>query len=55
MLGYLIRHFAVSYMFRTTGQVIGVGITSSIAQSVLTKQLTRTLTGPDASEVCHST
>ncbi|KAG7528342.1 hypothetical protein FFLO_06219 [Filobasidium floriforme] len=49
----------ISYMFRTTGQVIGVGITSSIAQSILTKQLTRTLTGPDASEIItrirHST
>jgi hypothetical protein len=38
-------------MFRTTGQVVGVGITSSIAQSVLTRKLTDRLTGDDAGKV----
>jgi hypothetical protein len=41
----------VSYMFRTTGQVLGVSLASSIAQSVLTKRLVENLKGPDASKV----
>jgi len=44
---------SVSYMFRTTGQVVGVGITSSISQSVLTQRLTERLKGDDAGEVCR--
>ena len=40
-------------MFRTTGQVVGVGITSSISQSVLTQRLTERLEGEDAAEVCR--
>lgn len=41
----------VSYLFRYIGQVLGVAFSSAILQSVLQKDLTRLITGPDAESV----
>lgn len=40
--------FPVTYLFRTVGQVLGVAISSAIVQSVVQKDLVRTITGPEA-------
>lgn len=40
-----------SYLFRYTGQVVGVGISSAIMQDVLAKELKKRISGPDAAEV----
>lgn len=38
----------MTYLFRTVGQVLGVAISSAIVQSVVQKDLVRTITGPEA-------
>ncbi|KAJ9127491.1 hypothetical protein QFC24_000900 [Naganishia onofrii] len=49
----------VSYMFRTTGQVLGVSLSAALTQSVLTKKLSQGIKGHHASEIItkirHST
>lgn len=47
---YQIR-FPVTYLFRTVGQVLGVAISSAIVQSVVQRDLVRTITGPEAQDV----
>ena len=41
----------VLFLFRTTGQVLGVSLSGAILQAVLTKQLQKRITGPGAFEV----
>jgi hypothetical protein len=42
---------AVTYLFRTTGQVLGVSLSGALVQSVLLHQLKRRITGPGSSDV----
>ena len=42
----------VTYLFRTTGQVIGVSLSGALLQSVLTSKLRERIHGPDAVSVC---
>ncbi|KAI5477508.1 vacuolar amino acid permease [Pseudohyphozyma bogoriensis] len=42
---------ATSYLFRYCGQVVGVGASSAVLQLIVTKQLRRSITGPDAEEI----
>jgi len=39
------------YLFRTTGQVLGVSLSGALLQTILTKQLRKRITGPDAVEI----
>lgn len=41
----------MTYLFRTVGQVLGVAISSAIVQSIVQKDLVRTITGPEAQDV----
>ena len=41
----------VSYLFRTTGQVLGVSLSGALLQGVLLSKLKERITGPNASEV----
>ena len=42
---------SVSYVARTTGQVIGVALSGAITQSILNKELHNRIRGPDAAKV----
>lgn len=44
----------VSYLFRTTGQVIGVALSGALLQSVLLRSLRARITGPGADELIRS-
>lgn len=46
-----LRVCLVTYLFRTTGQVLGVSLSGALLQSVLTSRLRQRITGPDAFEV----
>ncbi|KAF9221873.1 vacuolar amino acid permease [Gyrodon lividus] len=41
----------ITYLFRTTGQVLGVSLSGAILQSILLHQLRRRITGPGSSEI----
>jgi len=41
----------VTYLFRTTGQVLGVSLSGALLQAILTKQLRKRITGPEAFEI----
>jgi hypothetical protein len=41
----------ITYLFRTTGQVLGVSLSGALLQAILTKQLRKRITGPEAFEV----
>lgn len=41
----------MSYLFRYTGQVTGVAMSSAVMQSMLSSQLKKRITGPNAAEV----
>lgn len=43
----------VSYLFRTTGQVLGVSLSGALTQAILAKELGARITGPGADEVYH--
>ncbi|EPT03548.1 hypothetical protein FOMPIDRAFT_1158252 [Fomitopsis schrenkii] len=47
----------ITYLFRTTGQVLGVSLSGALLQAVLTRKLRERITGPGAFEVSpiHST
>jgi len=49
----------ITYLFRTTGQVLGVSLSGTLLQAILTKQLRRRITGPGSLEIIeqirHST
>jgi hypothetical protein len=40
----------VTYLFRTTGQVVGVSLSSTILQAVLLQKLRERIQGPGSSE-----
>ncbi|OJA20884.1 hypothetical protein AZE42_00884 [Rhizopogon vesiculosus] len=42
---------AVTYLFRTTGQVLGVSLSGAVLQTVLLRTLRQRITGPGSSEV----
>ena len=44
-------HVSVTYLFRTTGQVLGVSLSGALLQAVLTDKLQEKIKGPDAAEV----
>jgi hypothetical protein len=44
---------ALSYLYRYTGQVVGVALSSAFLQGILTSQLRRRITGPNAADVCR--
>jgi hypothetical protein len=41
----------ITYLFRTTGQVLGVSLSGALLQAILTRQLQKRITGPEAFEV----
>ena len=41
----------VSYLFRTSGQVLGVSLTGALAQNILRNELRERIRGPGAEEV----
>ncbi|KAH0839647.1 vacuolar amino acid permease [Lanmaoa asiatica] len=41
----------ITYLFRTTGQVLGVSLSGALVQSVLLHQLRNRITGPGASDI----
>lgn len=41
----------MSYLFRSTGQVIGVSLSSAIVQSILASDLPKRITGPGSAEI----
>ena len=41
----------VSYLFRTSGQVLGVSLSGALVQAVLIRQLREEITGPGSKEV----
>ena len=45
--------FPVTYLFRTTGQVLGVSLSGAILQAVLTMKLQERIQGPGSAEVSH--
>lgn len=44
-------YHTVTYLFRTTGQVLGVSLSGALVQSVLLHQLRKRITGPGSSDV----
>lgn len=46
--------FPVTYLFRTTGQVLGVSISGSIFQAILLQKLRLRIQGPESAEVSSS-
>ena len=42
----------VSYLFRMSGQALGVSLSGALVQGVLTNQLRKKITGPGSYEVC---
>lgn len=48
------NRLAVTYLFRTTGQVIGVSLSGAVLQAVLLKALKTRITGPNAAELIES-
>jgi hypothetical protein len=43
--------FAVTYLFRTSGQVLGVSLGGTLLQAVLLSKLRQRIHGPDAEAV----
>ncbi|CEH19501.1 Predicted transporter (major facilitator superfamily) [Ceraceosorus bombacis] len=41
----------ISYLFRTSGQVVGVAVSGAILQSVLANELKRCIRGPDSAQI----
>lgn len=41
----------MSYLFRTTGQVLGVSLSSALVQSILSTDLPKRIKGPAAAEI----
>lgn len=48
---YELTGVAVTYLFRTTGQVLGVSLGGAITQAVVLARLKARITGPDADKV----
>ena len=41
----------MSYLFRSTGQVLGVSLSSALVQSTLKSELPRRISGPEAASI----
>lgn len=41
----------ITYLFRTTGQVLGVSLSGAVLQSILLRKLRQRITGPDSLEI----
>lgn len=52
---YSYINLAVTYLFRTTGQVLGVSLSGAILQAVLLRKLRERIQGPDAARVQPAT
>lgn len=46
--------FPVTYIFRTTGQVLGVSLSGTLLQTILLSKLRQRIHGPNAEEVIPS-
>lgn len=44
----------VTYLFRTTGQVIGVSLSGAVLQAVLLKNLRQRITGPGSEQIIEA-
>jgi hypothetical protein len=44
-------HYSVTYLFRTTGQVLGVSLSGALLQAVLNVKLQQRIHGVDAEKV----
>lgn len=44
---------AVTYLFRTIGQVLGVALSAALIQTIVTRDLTKSITGPEASDIIY--
>jgi len=44
----------ITYLFRTTGQVLGVSLSGAILQAVLLQKLRQRIHGPDAAEIIYA-
>jgi hypothetical protein len=51
LTGFTKPRLVVSYLFRTSGQVLGVSLTGALAQSILREELRERIHGPGAEEV----
>ncbi|WVR05157.1 hypothetical protein IAU60_002169 [Kwoniella sp. DSM 27419] len=54
LMTHVTRANRVTYLFRTVGQVLGVAISAAIVQSVVQRDLTRSITGPDAERIIYT-
>lgn len=50
----LIYSRLVTYLFRTTGQVIGVSLSGAVLQAVLLKNLRQRITGPGSEQIIEA-
>ena len=50
-VGGPLTRIVVTYLFRTTGQVLGVSLGGAITQAVVLSRLKARITGPDADKV----
>jgi hypothetical protein len=44
----------ISYLFRTTGQVIGVSLSGALTQAIVLRQLRARITGPDSADIINT-
>jgi len=44
----------ITYLFRTTGQVLGVSLSGALLQAVLLQKLRQRIQGPDAAEIIYT-
>ncbi|KAF9484004.1 vacuolar amino acid permease [Pholiota conissans] len=44
----------ITYLFRTTGQVLGVSLSGAVLQAVLLQKLRQRIQGPDAAEIIYA-
>ncbi|KAF8165158.1 vacuolar amino acid permease [Crassisporium funariophilum] len=44
----------ITYLFRTTGQVLGVSLSGALLQSILLKKLRERIQGPDAQQIIYA-
>jgi len=44
----------ITYLFRTSGQVLGVSLSGALLQAVLTSKLRERITGPDAVDIIEN-
>jgi hypothetical protein len=50
---YVNRRHQVSYLFRTTGEVLGVSLSAALTQTLLVRELRMRIVSDGADEVCR--